>query len=242
VVFDSWVDYLTLAGLDENSATDLTSWVHALAGAAKRRGAAVLLLDHVPTDANRSRGSTQNLGKVDVSWQLKKVLPFDRHTVGQIQLRLEKDREGHLPKRVQLAIGSKDGFVFRREAQVYEKSDPAHDLTNSQKRILDYIEERGKKGARFKDIKDDTGLSKSTISGGLRKLVSSNLVTKDGNPYYPVSCTKPQITASKANPNDSEEFDFGSVEPPEPGTSREGSGGSVTFRDRTTEPSATCEK
>jgi hypothetical protein len=50
VVFDSWADFLALAGLDENSSTDVTGWVLKACQPLKDAGAAILILDHVTKD------------------------------------------------------------------------------------------------------------------------------------------------------------------------------------------------
>src|SRR5215216_5641588 len=48
VVVDSWINCLSAAGLDENSATDIAQWAEAYSQRARVRGIATLLLDHVP--------------------------------------------------------------------------------------------------------------------------------------------------------------------------------------------------
>jgi hypothetical protein len=239
VIFDSWIDFLTLCGLDENGSNEVTAWMQAFAVPAKERGAAVLLLDHVPNDAKRSRGSSQKLAKVDVSWQLKKVLDFDRRTIGQLELRLEKDREGSLPKRVSFAVGgSEGGFIFRRDAEVFERPNPAAGLTDSERQVLECIEAHGAGGVRWKEIETDSEVSKSTLSVALKKLISSNLVTKVENRYHPADRTEPGFPIDKGESGGSARFDSGSTEPSEPCTPAGGSGGSVSFRYRTTEPGA----
>ncbi len=70
VVFDSWLDHLAIAGLDENSATDIASWAACYSRPARDRGCTVVLLDHVPHDGARARGSTRKKDEVDVQWRL----------------------------------------------------------------------------------------------------------------------------------------------------------------------------
>jgi len=55
VIFDSWVGFLAACGLDENSSTNVEEWANACVHPAKAKDCTVVILDHVPHDANRSR-------------------------------------------------------------------------------------------------------------------------------------------------------------------------------------------
>jgi hypothetical protein len=130
VIFDSWIGFLAACGLDENSPTHVEEWGNSYVNPAKLRGCTVVILDHVPHDANRSRGATRKKDLVDVQWHLKKREPFDRGTVGLVHLTKEKDREAWLPQEVRFSIGdTKDGFVFKRSEGTF--SEPSDRLPDS---------------------------------------------------------------------------------------------------------------
>ena len=72
VVFDSWVDFLALNGLNENDSVDVTRWVLQVAYPLRQMGAATLLLDHVNKDGSGKggRGSSAKLAKLDAGYKL----------------------------------------------------------------------------------------------------------------------------------------------------------------------------
>lgn len=114
VVFDSWVNFLSGAGLDENVSSDIAKWSLNFSRPARDRDITVLLLDHVPKEGSTARGSGRKKEEMDVQWQLKNIKPFDRETMGEIKLIREKDREGWLPKMVSFSVGGTEkGFVFK---------------------------------------------------------------------------------------------------------------------------------
>jgi hypothetical protein len=97
VIFDSWINYLAAAGLDENSNGDLARWSTTFCSEARKRNISVLLLDHVGKDSsNGSRDASRKLDEMDVAWELHTLMPFDREQPGMIQLRRKKDREAWL--------------------------------------------------------------------------------------------------------------------------------------------------
>jgi len=78
VIFDSWINYLAAAGLDENSNGDLARWSTTFCSEARKRNISVLLLDHVGKDGNGSRGASRKLDEMDAAWELRTLLPFNR--------------------------------------------------------------------------------------------------------------------------------------------------------------------
>ncbi len=50
IVFDSWISFLALSGLDENSSNDVSGWVNSVCKPLKRVDRSILLLDHTPWD------------------------------------------------------------------------------------------------------------------------------------------------------------------------------------------------
>ncbi len=165
VVFDSWINFLASAGLDENSSVDIALWADLYSQKCRQRGMAVLLLDHIPKDGNTARGSGRKLDYVDVMWELTKPQDFDRETVGRIDLRLKKDREGWMPSGVAFAVGGKDGkLVFGRTT--FDSSMLAPDrLLPSDLAALAALKSFGSSGVRDKEWREEAikrGLARTT--------------------------------------------------------------------------------
>jgi len=103
VVFDSAVEFLTLADLDENSSTDVTRfWKRVLKPCARQYGAAVVVIDHTGKGAEHGgygRGSGGKKGASDVLYIVETIRPFNRAQDGLLRLTTSpgKDRRGHLP-------------------------------------------------------------------------------------------------------------------------------------------------
>jgi hypothetical protein len=181
VVFDSWINFLASAGLDENSSVDIAQWADAYSQKARQRGMAILLLDHIPKEGNTARGSGRKLDYVDVMWELTKPQDFDRETVGRIDLRLKKDREGWMPWGVAFTVGgSENGLVFGRTA--FDSSLLAPDsLLPSDRTTLDALKSFGSSGGRDKDWREEAmkrGLSRASYYRGRETLLSHGLAEK----------------------------------------------------------------
>lgn len=205
LVFDSWIGFLAACGLDENSPTDIEEWANAYLYPAKARGCNVVILDHVPHDADRSRGATRKKDVVDVQWHLQKREDFDRGTVGYIQLTKKKDREAWLPERVGFSVGgTDDGFVFKRS------SGPATDqegdgLTPSAREALKALETFGDHGATYSEWRDATifkgkPMGESTFRKARIKLMAGENppVKQDGDTYYSTTAPHSTLTALTA--------------------------------------------
>ena len=175
IVFDSWINFLASAGLDENSSVDIAHWADAYSQKARQHGMAILLLDHIPKEGNTARGSGRKLDYVDVMWELTKPQDFDRETVGRIDLRLKKDREGWMPWGVAFTVGgSEGGLIFARTA--FDSSRLAPDsLLPSDRTTLDALKSFGSSGARDKDWREEAmkrGIARTTYyrsRGNLKK-------------------------------------------------------------------------
>lgn len=183
VVFDSWVNFLASAGLDENSNTDIARWAMAYTHPARDRGIAVLLLDHVPHEGSRARGATRKKDEADVQWRLHRSRPFDRGSVGEIRLILEKDREGWLPPSIAFEVGSTlDGFIFERKGTTPQAR--GDDLTNNQQKALKSIASFRKTGARYTEVAKASDVKGSTLDRALNLLCNLGLVQKTDGRYY----------------------------------------------------------
>jgi hypothetical protein len=118
VVIDGVAEALALEGLDENQATDVTTFLQALPRACAGTGAAVLMLDHVIKDAQSrgryARGSGAKLAGVDVAFKLVSVKPFAPGHDGESRLEVAKDRYGLVRA---LQVGRAVGMVRFRSLE-----------------------------------------------------------------------------------------------------------------------------
>jgi hypothetical protein len=190
VIFDSLVNFLGSAGLEENSNDDIVKWAVNYTRPARERGITVLLLDHVPHENNHARGASRKKDEVDVMWALKNPMPFDRDTVGRVVLHREKDREGWLPERVGFSVGgTMDGFIFQRSEGTIEKPDATDGLTASERKVLDTLrDEFGAKGGRaaeWKKAAKARKVSEPTFWRALRKIKDRELVELRNERYFP---------------------------------------------------------
>jgi hypothetical protein len=168
VVFDSLVNFLGSAGLEENSNDDLVKWATAFTRPAREREICVLVLDHVPHDGDHARGASRKRDEADVMWALRCPVPFDRDTVGRLVLRRDKDREAWLPERVGFSVGgAEDGFIFRRSEGTIEEPDPESGLTGSERRTLEALRddfgECGATAAQWKRAAKKRGVSEPSF-------------------------------------------------------------------------------
>jgi hypothetical protein len=185
VVFDSWINFLASAGMDENSSNDVAGWAVAYTHPARDRGITVLLLDHVPHEGSHARGSTRKKDEVDVMWRLHNTQPFDRESVGEIVLHREKDREAWLPPSVRFSVGGgSQGFVFKRSAGTIEETAEG-ELTSRQKQALDALRVFGERGARYSEWRRVSGLKGTTFDRAISALTVRGLVRKSDSKYYP---------------------------------------------------------
>jgi hypothetical protein len=139
VVFDSWVAFLSEAGLEENDSGDVQKWAKLFALAARRRGVSVLLIDHVPHDTNRSRGSSRKAELMDVQWAIGNKGGFSRGVSGTMYLERIKDREGWLENRVEFTVSAtaEDLRIVRR----HEDVDPVQSLPAKPRELLLVLDE-----------------------------------------------------------------------------------------------------
>jgi len=187
VIFDSLVNFLGSAGLEENSNDDIVKWAVRYTRPARERGITVLLLDHVPHEKNHARGASRKKDEVDVMWALKNPVPFDRDTVGRVVLHREKDREGWLPERVGFSVGgTTDGFVFLRSEGTIEEPDAADGLTASERNTLDALRaDFGSTGATAEEWRKAGEQATSTFYRAIKSLVGRELVLRNGRRYFP---------------------------------------------------------
>ena len=182
IVFDSLANFLGSSGLEENSNDDLVKWATNYTRPARERGIACLVLDHTPHDGGHARGASRKRDEADVMWKLRSSLPFDRDTLGRVELLRDKDREARLPKRVGFSIGgTQDGFVFRRSDETVEVPDPEDGLTENERRTLDAIcNDFDEKGATASEWLRAAKMRKVSVSSFWRRSVLSRRPGKRG--------------------------------------------------------------
>lgn len=105
-VFDSLPDFLAAAGLSEDSAKDVTTFINRVCGRLRQHGISQLALDHLtkPPSGDKgkkersrySRGSGAKLAKVDATVLIESAEPFDATRSGRLRLWKTKDRYGRL--------------------------------------------------------------------------------------------------------------------------------------------------
>lgn len=132
-VLDSLPDFLASAGVDENSAGEVTAFVARIATPLRKFGTAILALDHLakPTGGGRgarsrsrySRGSGAKLAKANATIHVEQQTEFNRTTNGLLKVWQSKDRQGAIdlpplagkPRLVTVTVG--DGRVLFAEKE-----------------------------------------------------------------------------------------------------------------------------
>jgi AAA domain len=102
IVMDSLVDFLSSAGISEQSADGVIRFMgRVVAPMASKYGSACLIIDHLAknskTDDAHARGTSAKLGFYDVALRLERDGEgFDRTRGARVNLLIRKDRRGHL--------------------------------------------------------------------------------------------------------------------------------------------------
>jgi hypothetical protein len=92
LVTDAQTEVLADAALNENSGTDIARWANAYLNPALRAGGTTLMIDHTGHDEQgRARGSGQKGNAAKVELGFNKLQPFDRETVGLIEITRTKN-------------------------------------------------------------------------------------------------------------------------------------------------------
>ena len=116
MLVDSSAAFLARAGLDENSAPQVTSWwSRVLTPVAREIGAAVLVIDHdtKASEASRyARGSGAKLAVLDTQYKVELVTPFTRQQEGILKLLVTKDRRGWLHRNWQVTVKTGHGMIM----------------------------------------------------------------------------------------------------------------------------------
>ena len=116
MLWDSSAAFLSRAGLDENSAGDVTKfWAQVLTPVAREHGVAVLVIDHDTKNGEASRfarGSGAKLAACDVAFKVSIAQAFDRTTNGVLRMQVTKDRRGWLHRYWEIGINTGSGMTL----------------------------------------------------------------------------------------------------------------------------------
>jgi len=198
IIFDSWLKFLGSAGLEENSNDDIVKWSTAFLKPARDKGITTVVLDHVPHDAKRSRGASRKRDEVDVQFAAMKTQDFNRSTVGEIKLKLEKERLGWLPESITFSIGGdgRGNFVCSMSKGTVESPGAFVLKTTESKALTVLKEEFGSSGARLCEWQKACQKSKknkvspASVKRAKEALLKGQMIYRDGPPnepkFYPV--------------------------------------------------------
>lgn len=173
VVFDSMADFLTGAGMNEDSGRDVTLWFNDFVRGARQVDAAVLILDHVRKtgDVSSPRGSGAKLAKVDVAWLIAPgpLLPGEL-----VRISSHKDREGICPPSMCYIFQAEEGRI------AFLPSLPPPAPRTRDERIIDALHVAGAGGLTTADLEGLLGLSRQTVAKSLNDLIRRRLIVRSG--------------------------------------------------------------
>jgi hypothetical protein len=167
VVFDSGADMYVASGLNENDNMDMTEWARAFSQRLSRAlGIASVVLEHVTKkgDDSYQRGAGAKKAKVDASWRLEVLSPFDHETVGEVELTRKKDRLAHLPPALRYRVGGNGTgtTVFERVPIEDEEAQIAEDQKRKREAFrAEAIKVLGREGATTREV----GLTQTVLTG-----------------------------------------------------------------------------
>lgn len=184
IIFDSWINFLEEARLDENVSNDISRWSKIYIHPARERNVTVVILDHVPKEGTGARGSGRKKEEVDVQWELRGD-SFGKDKKAKLVLKKHKDRRSSLKENVEFRIGgSGENFVFDR------LDIPNSGLTGQSKVVYDALAKNfAEGGAKAGEWHKASGTGESTFHECRNRLIANGYVekrpdTRSGK-YYP---------------------------------------------------------
>ena len=183
VTFDSLADMLSVSGLDENSAADVTRWMVSVAvRITQETGAAVVLIDHNAKDVTNvrySRGSGAKKAKADGAWYVEKTSEFDEKTMGKVVFKRTKNRVGYLPESVYYSAGGHEGKLVVERSEGRQAGPIA--VEPNVARVLEMLDACGEAGASSPDIEKHLGLKPWAWKTLRVDLVQAGWIKKQGD-------------------------------------------------------------
>jgi AAA domain/Primase C terminal 1 (PriCT-1) len=182
IVFDSWVSFLGIDGLDENSSNDIGYWISAVCRPLQNDDRAFWVLDHTPREGDHPRGSSAKEGQVDVSYKYQRVEDFDRDCLGSVMIKVHKDREGRMPFKQKYVMGGQNGRLICYPEGIVDAGGirlPEQDM-----KVLKALQEHGQP-AGFTEWRLLAGMaSKSGFDAIRKRLVSDGYAHKNDEGKY----------------------------------------------------------
>ncbi len=202
VIFDSQSGFLSNAGRDENSATGFQEWANVYLEVPKVLGITTLVIDHTGWDGTSSRGTSRKPDQFDIIWKVKVKRRFSRRSVGQLEVKLVKDRDSLISDdHLTFEIGG-DPFQFQANATETKSSN----LSDDQEKTFSLISQNSKNhiGTRRKDINDLFGKSKSRPDRTIQALIQKGLVHQpEGSKLYWTLDSSEESSSNTEVPEDS---------------------------------------
>ncbi len=182
-LFDSLTDMLSVAGLDENSGIQVTSWMLDIAQSLARRdyAPAVVLVDHVTKDTSNvkySVASRAKKAKSDVLWLVERDADFDKEKTAHVTLWRHKNRPGNLPKQVVYLVGGENGRLI---CEVYDKDEHgAVAVPDQSERLYQWITEMGGSIKPFEAMQNFDTTNERTVRRWAKELEDEGRLVKEG--------------------------------------------------------------
>lgn len=177
ILWDSAAAFLSRAGLDENSAAEVTRfWSQVLTPLAREHGAAVVVVDHDTKSSEPSRfarGSGAKLAAADVAFKVSIVQPFSRSSNGVLRMTVPKDRRGWLHRFWEIGVHTGSGMrlAFTRTAE--DGSVAAAPLTPAAQKVMGALTRQPSTIRQITDrlaASHGHGLKRETVSRSLNEL------------------------------------------------------------------------
>jgi hypothetical protein len=147
ILYDAMTPLLMASGMNENSSTDIRSFVAAACTPMALASGTVYVIDHTGhTNPGRTRGSSDKWAAGDGEFMLSTVDPFARGRSGSIRLTCRKDRSGQimagscLDIQVECAV---DGSLDLK-AGSWDTLELREMANPTQQRIREYLVEMGR--------------------------------------------------------------------------------------------------
>jgi hypothetical protein len=183
VIIDGVTEALTLEGLSLSDNTEVAQWMEQLPRWIRdKTGAAVVLIDHVTKDREaRGRfaiGAQHKLAGVDVAYSVKVVEVFGRGLSGRIQVKVHKDRPGHVRQHAIDGIVAEVGLESQDNGAVVIVVQPPDPKgwrpTKRMEEVSRFLE--GSDGASQRAIRESVGGRVETTIEAIQFLISDGYV------------------------------------------------------------------
>lgn len=181
-VMDSSSAMMSVAGIDENKAGDVTRfWSELLLPFAHDYGCSVVITDHDSRggESRYARGSSAKLAATEVAFKLWPVRPFSRAQDGLLRLSVVKDRPGWLHRHFQVRVSRQPlslHFVRSTEPQPDEKP-----MSAASQQVLDVLSDTPVPLVRINELvasKYGHGYQHKVLLDALSQLVDARLADR----------------------------------------------------------------